>query len=237
MEKRKIMMNNMRVQHILLTTLLIMALISSPTSPTSLKDNVEAKAKTKKKTYKVVKVIDGDTIVVKRKKKKFKVRLLGVNAPESVHPDTGKNDKCGERASKFTKKKLLGKKVTLKYDKDKYDRFGRHLAFVYVKKKMFNKTLLRAGHAKVMYFKPNKKYKKQFLELEFNAKTEGKGLWKYETPSGSHSCTFVGVLSTMKFHKSSCGYLANTAKENQVDFDVRADAINSGYAACLVCKP
>lgn len=220
--------------HVIVCVLLILVLI---VSPTSINDNVDAKAKKKKKKYKVVKVIDGDTIVVKRKKKKFKVRLLGVDAPESVHPVTGKNDECGKRASAYTKKKLLGKKVTLKYDKDKYDRFGRHLAFVYVKKKMFNKKLISAGHAKVMYFKPNRKHRKSFLELEFKAKTAGKGLWKYETLTGSHSCTFVGVISTMKFHRSDCGYLANTIKENQIEFANRNDAINQGYAICLVCKP
>lgn len=223
-----------RIVRIGITALLTLALAFSPI----MSDNcIAAKKTNSKKKYIVVQVIDGDTIIVKRKKKKYKVRLLGVDAPESVHPVTGKNDKCGDRASRYTKKKLLNKKVTLEYGKDKYDRFGRWLAYVYIKKKMFNKMLISAGHAKVLFFKPNTKYKKIFLDLEFEAKIKNKGLWKYESVDGTHSCTFVGVISTGKFHRSNCGYLTNTKEDNHVQFDNKKQAIELGYVACKICKP
>lgn len=215
---------------------LLMAILLFIT-PITLKDEVIGKNNGSKKKYKVIRVIDGDTIVVKRGKRKLKVRLLGVNAPESVHPNTGKNDKCGLRASEYTKKKLFKKKVTLEYGKDKYDRFGRHLAYVYIKKKMINRMLLSAGHAKVQIFKPNTKYKKEFYELEFDAKINGRGLWKYETPSGSHSCVFIGVISTKKFHRADCGYVSKIKKDNYIQFDTKKDAVNQGFISCLICKP
>lgn len=227
------MIKNKQVIARVIATLLILTVAISP----AMLEKEKVVAKKKEKKYKVVRVIDGDTIIAKRKNKKYKIRLLGVDAPESVHPVTGKNDKCGERASKYTKKKLLNKKVTIEYGKDKYDRFGRRLAYVYIKKKMFNKMLISAGHAKVQFFKPNTRYRKTFLKLEFEAKTTGKGLWKYETASGSHSCTFVGVTTTMKFHRSDCSYLTNANRENHVSFDGRSEAINNGYNACKVCKP
>lgn len=223
-----------KIVPIALTAAMVFSLVGSPLSSNNCYGAKKAK---KKKVYKVVRVIDGDTIVVKRKKKKFKVRLLGVNSPESVHPQTRKNDKCGKRASNYTKKKLLNKKVTLTYGKDKYDRFGRRLAYVYRKKKMFNKMLLSAGHAKVQMFKPNTKYKKTFKNLEFEAKVNNKGLWKYETPSGSHSCIFVGVISTKKFHRADCSYVEKVKKKNYIQFDKKQEAVDLGYEACLVCEP
>ena len=66
--------------------------------------------------YRVIRVIDGDTIVVNYKGKNEKVRLLQVNTPESVHPDKKQNIPMGKVASDYTKKRLKGKYVDLEFE-------------------------------------------------------------------------------------------------------------------------
>jgi len=66
--------------------------------------------------YKVVRVVDGDTIVIRYNGKYEKVRLLCVNTPESVHPDKKQNIPMGQVASKYTQKKLTGKYVKLEFE-------------------------------------------------------------------------------------------------------------------------
>ena len=108
--------------------------------------------------YQVVSVIDGDTIVCNISNAPTTVRLIGVNTPESVHPDPTKNTAEGVIASQFTKSVLVGKSVYLGYDIDKSDDYGRTLAYVYVDGTMFNETLIEQGYAKIMIVPPNVKH-------------------------------------------------------------------------------
>ena len=73
---------------------------------------------------------------------------------------------------------LAATKVKLVYDKDKYDQYGRTLAYVYLGKSMFNKTLLKKGYARAVYYAPNGKYRKAFNKLQATAKKKKKGFWK-----------------------------------------------------------
>jgi micrococcal nuclease len=129
--------------------------------------------------YKVIRVVDGDTIIVLIDEEKVKVRLIGVDTPESVHPDTDKNTEYGEIASAFTKELLDGKNVFLEYDIDATDKYGRTLAYVYLEetKIMVNRLLLQNGHALIMTIQPNSKYADEFFELQKQARKVGIGLW------------------------------------------------------------
>lgn len=127
------------------------------------------------KSYKVIHIVDGDTIVIDYKGKHEKVRFIGVDCPESVHMDPSKNNKWGETSSKFTKKLLQNKKVTLEFDKEKRDKYGRLLAYVYINKKMVNELLLEKGYAVPMFIKPNYKYKENFKEIHKKALKSKKG--------------------------------------------------------------
>lgn len=120
-----------------------------------------------------VRVIDGDTIVVLYEGKETSVRLIGVNAPESVASDeyldkTGKeNTEEGKAASEWAKDFLKNVSfVQLEFDQEKYDDYDRLLAYVYVGNKMLNEELLRAGHAELMIIEPNTKYKSKFERIQ-----------------------------------------------------------------------
>ena len=133
----------------------------------------------------LVKVTDGDTIWIKPKgtenSERFKVRLIGINTPESVHSDKTKNTKEGKEASKFLKA-LLEKYNTLylEYDEAQYDKYGRTLAYVWLNNsftdsyddfKAYNlgAILIANGHAKPMRVKPNTKYAELYNRVENEA--------------------------------------------------------------------
>lgn len=100
--------------------------------------------------YKIKRVVDGDTFVIDYEGRETKVRLIGVDTPESVSSDAASNVEWGEKASTFTKDLLDGKTVYLEFDEEKEDRYGRLLAYAYLKKQdgsytMFNQTLVKEG--------------------------------------------------------------------------------------------
>lgn len=118
--------------------------------------------------YPVTRVVDGDTIIVDIDGTETRVRMIGVDTPESVHPDESKNSKKGKLASEFTKEQLLNKKVYLEYDEDKEDDYGRTLAYVYLDKKgehMYQEVLLVNGYANIMIIAPNDKYEEYFEKI------------------------------------------------------------------------
>ena len=132
--------------------------------------------------YLVSKIADGDTFYVAREGKKVKVRLIGVDTPESVAPaESGKeNTEEGKKAAEYLSKLILSKNVYLEFDLDTYDQYGRLLAYVYLsdQETMVQEVLLSEGYAQVMTIQPNVKYADHFLELQQKARAEGKGFWK-----------------------------------------------------------
>lgn len=131
-----------------------------------------------KHIVKVIRVIDGDTIEVKfNTGATAKVRLIGVNTPETVAPNRPV-EKYGKEASKYTKKRLTNKTVTLEFDVGVKDKYGRFLAYVWVGKELYNETLVKEGYARVMTIQPNVKYQEKFVKAERNARQMKKGLWR-----------------------------------------------------------
>lgn len=127
--------------------------------------------------YKVVEVVDGDTIKIDIGGKTESVRLIGINAPEKYSPQKEEAE-YGKAAASYTKKLLQGQKVHLTYDTQHRDRYGRLLAYVYMADGTFiNAQLVKAGYARVMTIPPNVKYQSLFTALQKNARDSGNGLW------------------------------------------------------------
>lgn len=122
----------------------------------------------------VEEVIDGDTIILSGVDPL--VRYVEINAPEIFHEDSP-GDPFSEEAKNLNKKLVLGKRVKLEFDKEKYDDYGRILAYVYVDSVFVNKKLVEDGLAQVFIKKPNDKYKSVIHEAEKKAKQERKGIW------------------------------------------------------------
>lgn len=127
--------------------------------------------------YQVTRVVDGDTIEVNYNGTEEKVRLIGIDTPESVHPDKEKNSEYGEQASEYTKNLLEGKTVRLEFDVQERDSYGRLLAYVYIDDVMVNKKLLEEGLAQIATYPPNVKYVDEFTKIQETARENKKGFW------------------------------------------------------------
>jgi len=127
--------------------------------------------------YRCVRVIDGDTLVVDIDGKQEKVRLIGVDTPETVHPSKPV-EYFGKEASAFTKKLAAGQGVRLEYDQQKRDRYGRLLAYVYLEDGTFlNAELIKQGYG-FAYTRFPFRYMEEFRRYEKEARESRRGLWK-----------------------------------------------------------
>lgn len=130
-----------------------------------------------------VRAKDGDTYVVKldSTKQEITVRLIGVDTPESVAPeDYYKNNTAeGKEVSAIVKDKIkAGDKLSVEYDVQTEDKYGRTLAYLYFSDgTMVQDWLLENGYAQVMTIQPNSKYAEHFAEIQHRAAENGAGLW------------------------------------------------------------
>lgn len=123
----------------------------------------------------LVRVVDGDTIVVDIQGEEYKVRLIGVNTPESVHPDSSRNSKEGILSSDYTKSLLANvETVYLQKDTSETDKYGRLLRYVWLEMpedesnineiatKMLNGILLLDHVAEPAVYEPDTGHEEDF---------------------------------------------------------------------------
>lgn len=130
----------------------------------------------------IVDVIDGDTIKVEFSNGNVEtIRLLLVDTPETVKPDTPEQP-FGKEASDYMKKRLIKDTVVdIERGIEERDKYDRLLAYVYVNGKQINEELVKEGLARVAYvFEPNTKYLERLKNAETEAKTKGIGIWSVE---------------------------------------------------------
>ena len=121
----------------------------------------------------VQRVVDGDTFVIESGEK---IRLIGIDTPETVHPRKPV-EPFGLEASQFTKKLLEGKQVELVFDVDKYDRYNRLLAYVYIDGVFLNEELVKQGLAVISTYPPNVKYVEKYEAAQKYARENNLGIW------------------------------------------------------------
>ena len=135
--------------------------------------------KTDSNLYLVTKIIDGDTIEVKINGEKKRVRYIGIDTPETVHPS--KPVECfGKEASNRNKELVKGKMIRLEKDVSETDKYGRLLRYVYIDDDFINLRLVAEGYANVVTYPPDVKYSEQFLKAEQEARKSDLGLWNKE---------------------------------------------------------
>jgi micrococcal nuclease len=143
---------------------------------------------------------DGDTVVIRYKNsqdgdttKDITVRMLLIDTPEDVKPNTCVQP-FGLDAAARTRQLLSSGNVTIEYDGNKSDKYGRLLAYVFVNGKTVQETLLSEGYARVAYvYASHYKYLDQFKAAEAVAKSKGLNIWTkkgYATDRG-----FIGCVS------------------------------------------
>jgi micrococcal nuclease len=142
-------------------------------NPNSASKKVEKSATKPDVEYKVIEVIDGDTLVLSNNEH---VRLIGINTPESERYFYGE-------AKEVLKLLVLNKNVRLEKDVDDRDTYGRLLRYVYIGNLFVNLEMVKRGFANVFTFPPNVKYTDKFIEAERKARTNEIGLWEKSNSS------------------------------------------------------
>ncbi len=129
----------------------------------------------------VVRVVDGDTIIVLLDGREERLRYIGIDAPESVTPD--RPVECfGNDASAENARLVDGEVVYLERDVEERDQFGRLLRYVYVTGPdgdlvMVNLQLVAQGYAEAGFYPPNELHSGEMFEAERNAQNSALGLW------------------------------------------------------------
>jgi len=209
----------------------------------------------------ISRVIDGDTYLVTlltEGKQDVRVRLIGVDTPESSPNEKAIRDAkrsgrdvstivaLGKKATKFVKGVIhTGDTVYLELDVQHTDRYGRLLAYVWLRDgRMLNELLVREGYAQVATFPPNVKYQDRFVEAQRYAREQGRGLWakaavsqKKRSTTATTKYKYVASKNSRVFHYIWCPYAQKIKPSNRVYFKTREEAIRSGRRPCKKCKP
>lgn len=198
--------------------------------------------------YRVTRVIDGDTLVLERL---GTVRLIGVDAPETVDPRKPVQA-FGAEAAAFLRKLVTGKVVRVEYDQQRTDNQDRVLAYLYLPDETFvNAEIVRQGYGHAYTAFPFK-CMTAFRVLERQAMENKRGLWGSQAASlpsvpaptaeavappaatrdTSASTQTVYVTRTgTKYHRAGCRYLARS----QIPMPLKDAAAR--YGPCSVCQP
>lgn len=126
----------------------------------------------------VIRVVDGDTIIVALNQKPETIRFIGINTPETVAPN--RPVQCyGPEASARTKELLTNKIVRLERDlsQDDRDQYERLLRYVFLEEENINRLLVQEGYAKEYTYKIPYQYQKEFRAEQKAAKKNKRGLW------------------------------------------------------------
>jgi micrococcal nuclease len=174
-------------------------------------------------------VNDGDTIVLADGRN---VRYIGINAPEIDH-GSQKAEPYGYKAKNYNKKMVLSTMIRLEIDKERYDQYGRLLAYIFLKDgKFVNKAMIEQGYAYLLPRRPNVRYNKVLLQSQRNAMSAKHGIWRNwkEKESG-----YLGSRRSKRFHYKTCPFGKRIGKTNKIFFSSKWDAFWAGFAPCKRC--
>ena len=142
-----------------------------------------------------VKCVDGDTAVFKIGDEDVRFRFLAIDTPETVHP-TKAVEEYGKDASEYTCNKLTNaKEIIVEYEeKNKTDKYGRSLAWIWVDGSLLQKELISAGYAEVAYVYGKYRYTESLCLVQSKAKKEKLGIWYNDKEEGY--CSTIDTADT-----------------------------------------
>lgn len=131
-------------------------------------------------TFDVIKVIDGDTIKINYNGNEENIRFLLIDTPELSHKQFDGPQPFAVEAKEKVEELLKERKVDIEIGIQERDKYGRLLGYLYVDGKSIQEELLREGLARVAYVYNDKRNLDRYLEIEKEAKQEGRGIWSIE---------------------------------------------------------
>lgn len=139
------------------------------------------------------KCVDGDTAWFNLDNERIKTRFLAINTPES----TNKIEAYGKEASNYTCNMLTNaKKIEIEYDSnsDKFDKYDRHLVWVFVDDTLLQEKLLEEGLAEIKYIYGDYKYLDELKKVESTAKKNKVGMWSDSKDDYSIYLIIIGAI-------------------------------------------
>ncbi len=137
------------------------------------------------RTVKLVRVVDGDTLIVNILNKEEKIRLIGMDAPESVKPNSPVE--CfGVEASLYLADILGGKELHFVQDssQDTRDKYGRLLGYIFIGEENLAEKMIADGYAYEYTYDNPYRYQRNFRTAERIARREERGLWSPDVCNG-----------------------------------------------------
>lgn len=204
--------------------------------------------------YEVLKVIDGDTIDVNLDGEMERIRLIGINTPETVDPR--KLVECfSHEASEKAKDILSGKRALLESDpaQGERDKYGRLLRYVFLEDGInFNLLMIREGYAYEYTYDLPYKYQAEFKQAQKYAEKNGLGLWgklcegqtsvtTAPAAPAAGACVIKGNINAKKekiYHAPGCGSYDKTVIDESAGekwFCSEQEALNAGWRKALNC--
>jgi endonuclease YncB( thermonuclease family) len=161
----------------------------------------------------VLRVVDGDTIVVDLEGRQYSVRYIGIDTPETHHPTDGA-DYWGFEASAANKSVVKeGSTVVLQRDISETDIYDRLLRYVWVGDTLVNAELVRMGLARVLFYEPDVLYEHEIKEAEAEAQAARRGLYgPVPTPPAESPLLYKGSAWTAAPSGSTVGLRFDPAR-------------------------
>ena len=177
-------------------------------------------------------VADGDTIVLRDGRH---VRYIGIDAPEIAHKNR-RAEPMGEEARALNRRLVEGWKLRLDYDREKKDRYGRTLAYVYRSDGLFiNADMLEQGCAHVLYRFPNISKHSILLSAQRLAMEHGRGIWQRVSKDSGRPRAYLANRRSKRFHAHDCPMAKSISEKNRVWLENQWAGFWSGYAPARQC--
>lgn len=129
----------------------------------------------------VIRVVDGDTIVVRTGDREERVRYIGLDAPEVANVDAGTVAECGGDEARTANERLVaGEQIVLERDVSDRDRFGRLLRHVWLQDggwRLIGRELVEAGAAEARSYPPDTTRDGELDAAERGARGRAAGIW------------------------------------------------------------
>lgn len=155
----------------------------------------------------VIHVVDGDTLDVDLGGTVERIRLIGIDTPETVKPNS--SVECfGREASLYAKQLLDGQAVSIEAapSQDTRDRYGRLLAYIWLADgTLANVELVAGGYAYEYTYDQPYIYQQQFKQAQQDAQAEQRGLWSPATCNGVHSPAGAASSAPTAISSARCG--------------------------------
>ena len=173
----------------------------------------------------VAEIIDGDTF---KSADGHAFRLIGVDTPEENMP-------FFEEAADFARFLMAGKQITLEFDMDDLDKYGRSLVYAYDDSVLVNEEIIKNGLGIVYLFEPNLRHAAEFINGQKTARESRLGIWSLREPPAEDY--YVHIKGSFRFHRPLCVALGKSNPDNREIYYSEDELFDKGYSPCRNCRP